>query len=143
MVKLLSGSTERIKCFMVYSSFIDVKPSIMKVDFTDGIITERKKNPRRFELTDMSHIMKAKGMGITWVAFLDVEGRKTIDIKTGKPIDAKKQLKIDALTFKAFWEARTAIKRDYVLLGFAVISGTFIPFFLKYIASMFGRVVPW
>lgn len=134
---------EPIKCFMVYSSYCDTKPKDMRVSFTDMVITEKGRNPRRFIIGKNEHVLKSRGQLSKWIAFLDVEGRCTIDIKTGKPLNAKDKLKIDALTFKAFWEARTAMKRDYLLVGLGVASGSFIPFLLKWVASMFGRVTPW
>lgn len=140
----LRTAYEPIACILIYPSYVDTKPLMMNLDRTDNTIIERKrKNPRKFIVSDSSHITKGRGRGRRWVAFLDVEGRRTINIETGKPLTTKEQVKIDTLTFKAFWEARTAIKRDLVLLGFAVLSGAFIPFLLKWISSIFGRQVPW
>lgn len=129
---------------MVYPSYVDNRFRILEYDESEGVIKEKKKkNPMMFTVSSTDDLQKSRGSRSKWVAFIDVEGRKTISLKTGKALDIKQKVKIDNLSFKAFWEARTAIKRDYLLLGITCLSGAFIPFLLKWVASMFGKVVPW
>lgn len=128
-----------------------VTPGVVgRIDWGDKIIDEmggvgnRQVTGRRFVINEDGDLKLVPGrVGKKYFALIDVNKQCTIKLETGKSSDDKLLVKINNLTLKKFWEARTAIRRDWVLIGFANVAGAFWPFLLKFVLSLLGKVAPW
>lgn len=122
-----------------------------RIDWSDSVIDEMsgvaRKQPtgRRFVINESDDLTRVKGglVGKKYFGLIDLNKQCTIKMHTGKVSDDKLKVKIDNLTLKKFWEARTAIRRDWLLLVAVNLAGAFWPFLLKFVASLLGKVAPW
>lgn len=137
---------DKVRLILVYPGYVDYPGKIGEINWEDQLITEKRKNGSTYNIGKLSHIAKVKTVGINqpkYLAFVDINKLATIDLETGKTYDARLAFKLNQLTKKAFYLARTAVRRNYLELGGAVFFGFFLNYIIKYLALMTGRPVPF
>lgn len=149
---MIKGGLDRVNMVYVDNGGVTIGNQGV-INWTDQIIDELKrdwlgrafKTGRRFNVGKANHIVPIKKGwrgGHFYYCWVDILQMSTFDLETKSSVDPLIGVKLNNLTLKAFWEARNAVRRDWLLIGFAVMAGGFIPTLLKFVAGLFGKVVP-
>lgn len=140
---------DRVKLIYCYPTHIDLSGKVGWLDWENNLVKYKENMVSGKEKNFMMnprHIQRIKGVNLLrpkYLALIDVIGKKTLPCDPSETGDSKVNFKLDELCTATFWKNRAIVRRDNLLILFAVLSGSFIPFILKWVASMFDKGVPW